>query len=83
MDSSSSVDRIALNVDCAESDLQMIGDEKLLQNLSDSLPSLMNWDQFSPEPKQKAVSSMNRLLLLVLVLMLVAEQTLGWMCSYH
>ncbi len=83
MDSSSSVERIALNVDCAESDLEMIGDEKLLQNLPGSLPSLMNWDQFNPEPKQKAVSSLNRLLLLVLVLVLVAEQTLGWMCSYH
>jgi hypothetical protein len=83
MDSSSSVDRIALNVDCTESDLEMIGDEKLLQNFSGLLPSLTNWDQFNPEPKQKAVSSLNRFLLLVLVLMLVAEQTLGWMCSYH
>lgn len=83
MDSSSSVERIALNVDCAESDLEMIGDEKLLQNLPGSLPSLMNWDQFNPEPKQKAVSSLNRLLLLILVLVLVAEQTLAWMCSYH
>jgi len=83
LDSTSSVDRIALNVDCAESDLETVGDEKLLQNLKGALPSVMNWDQFNPEPKQKAVSSLNRLLLLVMVLFLIAEQTLGWMCSYH
>ncbi len=83
MDSTSSVDRIALNVDCDESDLGIAGDEKLLQNMQGVLPTLTNWDQFNPEPKQKAVSSLNRLLLLVLVLVLVVEQTLGWMCSYH
>ncbi len=83
MDSSFSADRIPLNVDCAESDLELIGDENLLQNLTGVVPSLVSWDQFNPEPKQKAVSSLNRLLLLVLVVVLVAEQTLGWICSYH
>ena len=70
-------------MDCDESDLGIAGDEKLLQNMQGVLPTLTNWDQFNPEPKQKAVSSLNRLLLLVLVMVLVVEQTLGWMCSYH
>ena len=83
MDSSSSVDRVALNVDHLESDLSMVDDEKLMQFFGSEAPSLTNWDQFNPEPKQKAVSSLSRLLLLLLVLVLVAEQTLGWMCSYH
>ena len=83
MDSSSSVDRVALNVDPAESDLEIVDDEKLMQFFGSEAPSLTNWDQFNPEPKKKAVSSLSRLLLLLLVLMLIAEQTLGWMCSYH
>ena len=83
MDSSSSVDRVALNVDSAESDLEIVDDEKLMQFFGSEAPSLTNWDQFNPEPKKKAVSSLSRLLLLLLVLMLIAEQTLGWMCSYH
>lgn len=83
MDSSSAVDRVALNVDPAESDLAMVDDENLLQFFGSDAPSLTNWDQFNPEPKQKAVSSLNRLLFLLLVVVLIAEQTLGWMCSYH
>ena len=83
MDSSSSVDRVALNVDQSESDLEIVDDEKLMQFFGSEAPSLTNWDQFNPEPKKKAVSSLSRLLLLLLVLLLVAEQTLGWMCSYH
>ena len=83
MDSSSSVDRVALNVDQSESDLEIVDDEKLMQFFGSEAPSLTSWDQFNPEPKKKAVSSLSRLLLLLLVLLLVAEQTLGWMCSYH
>jgi len=83
MDSSSAVDRVALNIDPAESDLAMVDDEKLMQFFGSDAPSLTNWDQFNPEPEKKAVSSLSRLLFLVLIVMLVAEQTLGWMCSYH
>ena len=83
MDSSSSVDRIPLNVDCAESEMQIVEDETLLQGLGSSAAKLTSWDQFNPEPEQKAVSSLNRLLLLLLVLLLVVEQYLGWSCSYH
>ena len=83
MDSSSAVDRIALNVDPAESELSLADDDSLLKSFGSEAPSLTNWDQFNPEPKQKAVSSLNRLLLFLLIAMLIAEQTLGWMCSYH
>ncbi|QEG23134.1 glutamine amidotransferase [Mariniblastus fucicola] len=83
MDSTSAVERVALNVDHAESDLQLARDDKLSQVFGDQLPAITNWDQFNAEPKQKSVSSLNRLLLLLLVALLVAEQTLGWMCSYH
>lgn len=83
MDSSMAVDRIALNVDCVESDLALVDGEKLVQAFGRDAAVVSNWDQFSPEPKQKAVSSISRLLLLMLIVMLVVEQTLGWMCSYH
>jgi len=83
MDSSSNVDRIPLNVDCAESEMAMLDDEKLMLQFEGVQPNLTNWDQFNPEPEQKAVSALNRLLLLVLVLLLVVEQYLGWSCSYH
>ena len=83
MDSSSAVERVALNVDPAESELALAGDETLMKVVGSDASSLTSWDQFNPEPKQKVVSSLNRLLLLLLVLMLVVEQTLGWMCSYH
>ena len=83
MDSSSAVDRIALNVDPTEGELSLADDDSLLKSFGSEAPSLTNWDQFNPEPKQKAVSSLNRLLLFLLIAMLIAEQTLGWMCSYH
>jgi hypothetical protein len=83
MDSSSSVDRVALNVDCEESDLALLDDEDVILQLGGVEPKLTDWDQFNPEPEQKAVSSLNRLLLLLLVGLLIVEQYLGWACSYH
>jgi len=83
MDSSSSVDRIAVNVDTTESDLQLISDQKLAQSLGSDSSKISNWDEFNPEPERKPDSTLHRILLLLLVLFLVAEQTLAWMCSYH
>ena len=83
MDSSSSVDRIAVNVDSAESDLRLISDEKLAQFGGTESATIVAWDQLDSEPEQKQDATIHRMLLILLVLLLIAEQTLGWMCSYH
>ena len=83
MDSSSSVDRIAVNVDTAESGLQLISDEKLAQFSGNESAKIAAWDQLDSEPEQKQDATMHRMLLILLVALLIAEQTLGWMCSYH
>jgi hypothetical protein len=82
MDSSTSVDRTALNVDPDEGDLRVVEDEKLIQYFGEST-SLNSWDQFSPEPKQKSISSLNRLFFVLFIVTLIVEQSLAWMCSYH
>lgn len=82
-DASSSTDRVALNVDTDESDLELVNETALGGRLQSSVASINNWDQFNPEPQQKPASSLNRFLLLMLILFLVAEQTLAWSCSYH
>ena len=83
MDSSSSVDRIGVNVDTQESELLLIGDEKLAQSLDSDSTKISSWDQFDPEPERKPDSTLHRILLVLLFLFLIAEQTLAWMCSYH
>ena len=82
-DSTSSVDRVAVNVDTTESDMAVVSNERLLSGLAASNPSLVAWDKFNPQPQTRAVSSLSRFLLLGLVLLFVIEQVLAWSCSYH
>ena len=82
-DSSQAVRRYALNADTSESLMQLASSEKVLAPLESSQPTLVSWDQFNPEPKQKPVSSLSRLLLILLVGVLIAEQLLAYSTSYH
>ena len=82
-DSSQSVKRYSLNVDTAESDMQLASAQKVLANLQSSQPTMVQWDQFNPEPKQKPVSPLSRLLLVLLIGILITEQLLAYSTSYH
>ena len=82
-DSTQEVRRVGLNVDTAESNMEMANQQKLLADLQDARPTMVQWDQFNPEPKQKPVSSLSKLLLLLLIGMLVTEQMLAYSTSYH
>lgn len=82
-DSTKIVNRLVFNVDSAESDLTLVNQQSLLSQLNKSKPSIVNWDQFNPEPKQKPTSSLAKLLLLLLVIILVAEQLLAYSTSFH
>jgi hypothetical protein len=82
-DSTQEVWRFALNVDTSESEMALVNPQKLLSGLDSSKPTLVDWDQFNPEPKQKPASSLSRLLLLLLVATLVTEQLLAYSTSYH
>ncbi len=82
-DSSQEVRRYALNADTVESQMQLASSEKILGPLEASQPKLVSWDNFNPEPNQKPVSSLSRLLLILLVGVLITEQLLAYSASYH
>ena len=82
-DSSQSVARYGLNVNTAESDMRLASPQEILANLQSSQPTMVQWDQFNPEPKQKPVSPLSRLLLVLLIGILVTEQLLAYSTSYH
>lgn len=77
------VRRFAFNVDSAESELALANPQQLLAGLSAIRPSLVDWDQYNPEPQQKAASSLGRFLLILLIGLLVVEQVLAYSSSYH
>jgi hypothetical protein len=83
LDATRSVDRIAMNVDCSESEISLAKRARVLTLLEKANPVLVDWDQFNPEPKQKPASSLNRLFLLLLIGLLVGEQVLAYSASYH
>jgi len=82
-DSSRSVDRYTFNVDTGESEMSLANPQKLLSQLEKSKPTLVAWDAFNPEPKQKPTSSLSKLLLILLISILVIEQLLAYATSYH
>jgi hypothetical protein len=82
-DATQEVRRFALNVDTSESEMAIANRQKLLIELEDAHPTLVEWDQFNPEPKQKPVSSLSKLLLILLIGMQVSEQILAYSTSYH
>ena len=77
------VERIAVNVDSAESDLTLMSRTQLMDVLQDADPQLVGAEQFSIDPDQHASSSLNRLLLLLMAVILIAEPLLAWSTSYH
>ena len=82
-DSMPEVNRFALNVDTVESEMALANRQTLLASLEKSQPTLVDWDQFNPEPKQKPASSLSKLLLLLLIGILIVEQLLAYSTSYH
>ena len=83
MDSTQQVQRFAMNVNTSESEMELANPQKFLSDLASSKPALVDWNQFSPEPRQRTASSLSRFLLLLLVATLVTEQMLGYAASYH
>lgn len=82
-DSSQLVERYALNVDVSESEMALANPQKVLSELEQSHPTLVQWDEFNPEPKQKPASSLSLLFLVLLITFLVGEQLLAYSLSYH
>jgi uncharacterized membrane protein len=82
-ESEQEIRRLAFNVDSSESELVLVKPQQLLAKLSQIQPSLVDWNQFNPEPKQKPDSSLGRLLLILLIGLLVTEQVLAYSSSYH
>ncbi len=75
--------RLALNVETAESEMKLVNSQNCLAALIQSKPSWVDWDAFSPEPKQNSASSISNLFLFVLLGLLIAEQLLAYSASYH
>ena len=77
------VRRYALNVDTAESNLTIVSPEGLLARLGELELSYIAWDQVNPKPLDQQGFSLSRILLIVLICMLIAEQIMAYSISYH
>ena len=77
------IQRFALNVDTRESETALAIHQQLLSQLDSANPKMLNWDQFDPAPQQESTTSLSKLLLVLLILVLIAEQILAYQCSYH
>lgn len=75
--------RKAFNVDAGEGDLSMVNAQKLVSQFPNARPTMVAWNQFNPEPKLKPASSLNQLLLLLLVGLLIGEQCFAFITNYH
>ncbi|MEM7455505.1 MAG: BatA domain-containing protein [Planctomycetota bacterium] len=75
--------RLALNVDTSESDMAQIEASALLDSLQEASPTFVDWNEFNPEPERSSASTLSRLLLALLLLILICESVLAWSCSYH
>ncbi len=81
--SAAETNRLAFNVDVSESEMALSDVPALLAKLAPAQANLVDWNQFNPEPKQNPASSLGRLFLLMLVVLLVTEQVLAYSSSYH
>ena len=77
------VNRTAVNVDTSESALDRMTSAKLLAELKEVQPTLVDWDQFNPEPELRPASSLSRLFLLLLVCVFALEPFLAYLSSFH
>lgn len=78
-----SVDRIAINVDTVESNLEPVKPRQLLTKLGAVGPTWVAWDQFNPEPDLKPASSLSRLFLVLLFAIFAIEPLLAYLSSFH
>lgn len=75
--------RWALNVDTAEGDLALTPNTALLDKLSPASPRLASAEQFEFEETAQAGFNRSLLLMCLLVTLLLGEQFLAYVASYH
>ena len=83
VDGTVEVERFALNIDASEGDLEITDERVLLTKLEQLKPTYLHWDQINPDPMEQAGFNLSKWVLLILILVLVAEQFLAYLCSFH
>lgn len=77
------VHRWAVNVETAEGDLAVVQPSALLARLDRIEPSHVYWEDFNPDPGEEKGFSWAKAILVVLICLLLAEQLLAYVLSYH
>ena len=77
------VTRKSFNIDVTESDLQQSNTVNMIASLDAAQPLMSDWNTFNPEPEVRQASSLTRIFLIALTLILIAEQALAYSSSYH
>ena len=77
------VQRYAVNVQTVESNLELTEIKNLLDKLDEIKPTYLHWDEINPDPVQQAGFNWSKWVLLVLIVLLIVEQVLAYVCSYH
>ena len=82
-DGSIEIKRIALNANPSDSDLAIIGNQQLASAFDDANPSILNWTDFNPEIGRNQTTTLSKILLIILIAILLGEQALAYLLSYH
>ena len=77
------VRRYALNVEPAEGDLAVVTQRQLADKLNPVKFQYHRWQQFQADLAQQAGFNWSRIILLVLVGLLLVEQLMAYLASYH
>jgi hypothetical protein len=77
------VQRWAVNVETTEGDLAVMQPSALLARLDRIDPAHVYWEDFNPDPGAEEGFSWAKALLIVLICLLVIEQLLSYIASYH
>lgn len=75
--------RKAFNPNVDQSNLLVVGSAKLATSLESAQPVLSRWNTFNPQPEIRQASSMTRIFLILLTILLMVEQGLAYASSYH
>ena len=75
--------RWAYNLDTRESELALVDRSTMLDRLSGLRPHYEHWDEVSTDARRDLNSTFARWFLAILIVLLIGEQVLAYLLSYH
>jgi hypothetical protein len=83
IEASRDVFRVAVNVDPAESDLKLLSSQELSAAYAGPSVEVLDWNEIKSDPQHSSATTLSKILLLVIALLLIFEPVLAYLFSYH